>query len=168
MSERADHGSSHPVDRMLQLWKHPPEPDQSTLSAFRAVYSDPYRVNGTSIPVVDLMQRVRTLHAALDGLHHEVLDRVDAPGRTALLLRQEGIHVGPLPTPLGTLAATGRRLQRRLVEFISHDNHRLLHATALADDLERLMEAGAVLLTTPTTSQPPQGPLGNAGCGSTL
>jgi len=141
---------------MLELWKNSPEQDQSALSAFRAVYADPYRVNGISISVVDLMQRVRNLHAALDGLVHVVLDRVDAPGRTVLLLRQEGVHIGPLPTPLGTLAPTGRQLQRRVVEFISHDNLRLLHVTALADDLERLMQAGAVSLTATETSRGPE------------
>lgn len=153
MTGLADDPGRHPVDRMLELWKHPPGADPSVLSAFRAVYSDPYLVNGTPISVLDLVQRVRILHAALDGLHHEVLDRVEAPGRTVLLLHQEGVHVGPLRTPLGTLAPTGRRLQRRVVEFISHDNHRLLRVTALADDLERLMQAEAVSLTAPQGSQ---------------
>ncbi|MEO6715248.1 MAG: hypothetical protein ABIM89_17750 [Mycobacteriales bacterium] len=142
----------HPVDRMLQLWKSPPGPDESAVPAFRDVYVDPYRVNGTSMPVLQIVQRARVLHAALDGLEHVVLDRVEVANRTVLLLRQEGIHVGPLPTPLGMLAPTGRRLHRRLVEFIEHDNHRLLQVTALGDDLERLMQAEAVCLIEPGSS----------------
>ena len=73
-----------------------------------------------------------------------IVDRVDEGTRTALLLSQSGVHVGPLLTPLGTVPPTGRHLTRRLVEFITHDHQRLVEVTAVADDLDRLRQAGVV------------------------
>lgn len=134
---------AHPVDRMLSLWRTPPV-DDSAVERFRDVYTDPYLVNGEAIAVETIVERVRRMHASLAEFEQVVDDRIDEGGRTALLLSQCGVHVGPLATPLGTLAPTGRRLTRRLVEFITHDDRRLIQVTAVADDLERLRQAGAV------------------------
>jgi hypothetical protein len=100
---RGDTAIAHPVDRMLTLWTTPPA-DDSAVDRFRAVCADPYRVNGTPIAVEEIVERVRRIHAALAELHQVTVDRVDDGTRTALLLSHSGVHVGPLPTPLGTIA----------------------------------------------------------------
>lgn len=103
-------------------------------------------MNGTPIAVEEIVERVRRIHASLADLEQVVIDRVDHGTRTALLLSQSGRHVGALPTPLGIVAPTGRHLTRRLAEFIAHDHRRLVEVTAVADDLDRLRQAGVVAL----------------------
>jgi hypothetical protein len=101
-------------------------------------------VNGEPVAVEAIVERVRRIHAALADFRQLTVDRIDDGTRTALLLSQSGVHVGPLPTPLGTLAPTGRLLTRRLVEFITHDHQRLVEVTGVADDLDRLRQTGVV------------------------
>jgi hypothetical protein len=92
-----------------------------------------------------IVERVQRVHAASADFQHVVVDRIDDGTRTALLLSHRGVHVGPLPTPLGTIAPTGKYLTRQLVEFITHHSERLVDATAIADDLDRLRQAGLPL-----------------------
>jgi len=135
---------------MLRLWSSPPAADDTeSLSAFEAVYVDPYQVNGVAVPLAQVVARARRLHAALAGLRQEVVDRVDAGDRTVLVLHQVGRHVGVLPTPLGDLRPTGRELTRPFVEVITHTADRLVSVTVVADDLARLVQADAVRLLQP-------------------
>jgi hypothetical protein len=145
MSQRRALSADHPVDRMLELWSVPPTDDSITL--FRDVYADPYRVNGASISVAEIVERASRIHIALRGLQHVLIDRVDDGCRTVVLLEQRGVHVGDLPSPLGVVPPTGRLLTRRFVELIDHDGQRLVEAKVIADDLARLVQAGAVRLT---------------------
>ena len=136
---------THPVDRMLNLWRTPPV-DDAAIAHFLDVYADPYLVNGEAIAVEAIVEWVRRLRASLAEFEQVVLERIDEENRTALLLFQSGLRLDPLATPLGALAPTGRRLTRRLVEFITHDDRRLVCVTAVVDDLETLKQAGAVSL----------------------
>lgn len=142
----------HPVDRMLNLRSSPPPDDaEDALELFRDVYTDPYVVNGFEVAVVTIDNRVRLLHAALDGLQHEVVDRIDAQGRTVLVMIQRGRHTGILPSPLGELLPTERTLDRPFIEVISHSGDKLQGVWICADDLGRLIQADAVRLVQPNS-----------------
>ena len=69
------------VDRALTLWTAEPLPEPEALEAFRTVYTDPVRVNGAVSPLQPLVDRM--LHGAFEGLHHELFERVDTPGRSS-------------------------------------------------------------------------------------
>jgi hypothetical protein len=138
---------THPVDRMLLLWSvPPPDDDVAALSAFREVYVDPYSVNGEDLPLSALVDRARMMHAALTGLRHEVLDRIDSGNRSVLVMRQMGRHTGPLSTPLGTWQPSGVSLERRIIEVITVEADRLRNVWVTGDDLGRLIQADAVRL----------------------
>jgi hypothetical protein len=93
------------------LWSAPV--GDEGLVAFRTVYTDPRSVNGVPTALVELVDRARMLESAPDPLTVEVLEQFDAPGRCAFAFRLYGPHVGPLVTPLGDVAATGRVAEMR-------------------------------------------------------
>src|SRR6266540_7548577 len=99
------------VDRALRLWTEPLPEGEAALAHFRTVYTDPLEVNGESTALQVLVDRARMMQRALDGLRHVINERIEAPRGQAFAFRITGRHVGPLETPLGEIAATGRELQ---------------------------------------------------------
>ena len=134
------------IDRLMALWADPPADDDSALAAVRALYSDPVRINGAPMTAVDLLARVRGMQRAYSGLRHEVIDRVDAPGRLVVAFRLRGAHTGPLATPFGELAATGREFEVRVIDILTLSGGRITEVTMVADELGQLSSLGALTL----------------------
>jgi SnoaL-like polyketide cyclase len=134
------------VARALHLWSEPLPEGAAALALFRTVYTDPLDVNGESTALQVLVDRARMMQCALAGLRHEINERIDAPGRQAFAFRITGRHVGPLETPLGEIAATGRELHVDGMDIFLVDDEadRVIGVWAIADFLGLLMQAGAV------------------------
>ena len=110
------------------------------------MYTDPLDVNGVSTPLVVLVDRARMMQGAFEGLRHIIDDRFEVPGRRAFAFRISGRHVGPLATPLGEVAATGRSIEISGMDIflVDEDSDRVTGVWALADYLGLLMQAGVI------------------------
>ena len=129
------------TDRLMGLWADPPADDDAALAGIRALYTDPVQINGTMMTALDLLARVRGMQRAYSGLRHELVERVDAPGRLVIAFRLRGTHTGPLATPFGELAATGRPFEVRVIDILTLTDGRISAVTMVADELGQL--AGA-------------------------
>ena len=134
------------IERLLAFWIDPPADDGDALAAIRSLYTDPVDVNGTPAAAVDVLARARALHRAYSGLHHEVLDVVEAPGRLVVAFRMRGTHTGPLPTPLGTVAPTGRPVAIRTIDALTGADGRIAAVCVVGDELGTLIGLDAVAL----------------------
>lgn len=134
------------TDRLMGLWASPPADDADALAELRALYADPVQINGTAMTAVDLLARVRGMQRAYTGLQHELLERVDAPGRLVVAFRLRGTHTGPLATPLGELPATGRPFEVRVIDILTLADGRISTVTMVADELGQLASLGALRL----------------------
>lgn len=132
------------IDRLIDVWTRVPTGDTRDEAAFREVYTDPVTLNGTVTPISGLVQRYRMLHAAFDDLDIEVVDRMDQPGALAVVLRQQGRHVGQLPTPSGTVGPTGRRFDVLGIDVLTFADGRISRIWVVADELSRLSQLGAI------------------------
>jgi ketosteroid isomerase-like protein len=137
------------VERLLGLWADLPADDQAAVVAFRELYADPVLVNGARVDVVDLVARARGLGAAFDELEREVLSVVDDGEKTAVAFRLRGRHVGPLGTAAGTVPATGRLLELRVIDVLTVRDGRISEIWMVADELGALVAADAVRLASP-------------------
>jgi hypothetical protein len=131
----------------MRLWLTPPEND--AVEDFRALYADPLTVNGVEMTVRDLVGRARAVHTGLADVSIEVLKVVEAPGHVAVAFIQRGCHVGPLSTPLGELAATGRTVEARVIDILTLVDGKVTEIFMTADELGRLVALGAVGLVQP-------------------
>ena len=134
------------VTRLFQLWDHVPE-GEATVAAFRELYADPVRINGTDVTVEQLAQRAQRTAAALAGRTTQVLSQVSTGNRTAVAFRMSGRHVGPLDTPLGLVPATGQMLTIDVIDLLVLTDGRISEIFMTADYLGALGRAGAVRLT---------------------
>src|SRR3954454_943526 len=142
------------TDELMGLWATPPSDDRAALAALARLYTDPVTINGTAITALDLLARIRAMQLAYRDLQHEVIERVDAPGRLVVAFRLRGVHVGPLATPLGLVAATGRPFEVRVIDVLTLDgDDRISAVTMVADELAQLVSLGALTLT----AAPPPG-----------
>jgi ketosteroid isomerase-like protein len=135
------------TDRLMTLWATPPDDDAAVLAGLRALYTDPVGINGTSMTALDLLARIRAMQRAYTGLQHELVDRVDAPGRLVIAFRLRGTHTGPLATPFGELAATGRAFEVRVIDILTLTEGRISEVTMVADELGQLAALGALTLS---------------------
>jgi ketosteroid isomerase-like protein len=126
------------TDRLMGLWAEPPADDAAALAALRALYTDPVQINGTTMTARALLARVRATQRAYSGLRHELVDRVDAPGKLVIAFRLRGTHTGPLATPFGELAATGRAFTVRVIDILALTDGRISAVTMVADELGQL------------------------------
>jgi len=135
------------VDRLLRLWTDPlPDDDVAAADAFRELYTDPVRVNGTDLTAGDLVGRARALQRVFEAPEREVVDVVEGDGKVALAFRLGGRQVGTLTTAAGPLAPTGRRLQLRVIDVLTLTGGRISAITMVADELGALAAVGAVRL----------------------
>jgi predicted ester cyclase len=132
--------------RLFAAWIDPPSGDDAALAAFRSLYTDPVDVNGTPVAAVDLLARARALHRAYSGLRHELLDVVEAPGRLVVAFRMLGTHTGPLSTPLGTVAPTGRPVAIRTIDVLTVVDGRIAAVCVVGDELGNLLGLDALAL----------------------
>ena len=141
-------GKSAGVDslaaELVALWGSPPAGDGRDGDAFRTLYADPVVLNGTSVPVDELVGRYRALHAACADIEIELVDRAEAPGALTVVLRQRGRHVGPLATPVGTVAPAGRRFDVLGIDLLRVAGGRITDTWVVADELGRLLQLDAL------------------------
>ena len=100
-------------------------------------------INGTRFTADELVARIRALQDAYRDMRHEVIERVDTPGRLAVAFVLRGVHTGPLATPLGPVAATGRPFETRVIDVLTLIDGRIAVITMVADELGRLRALGA-------------------------
>jgi len=135
------------IDRLLRVWLEPLGDEAAAQAAFREVYADPVSVNGTARAVADLVGRARDLQAAFEGLQVEIIDRVEAPERIVIAFWMRGRHVGPLPTPIGVVASTGRVVEALTIDVLTVTDRLVTAIWVVADDLGLLRQLDGVTLT---------------------
>jgi hypothetical protein len=137
---------SLPLERLLNLWTDPPGDRADAVAAFRAVYADPVPVNGTPMSAADLVERARAIHRTYDGLHIELVHRVQTNDRTVIGFFMRGRHVGPLDTPLGSVAPSGKEVAIQVTDILTIREGLVTDVWMMANDLRLLMQLGAVRL----------------------
>ena len=158
------------IDRALPLWAGPvPTDDDLAVAAFAEVYANPVMVNGEPTSLLSLVQRARMLQGAFGELHHELMSDLDTGDRCAFAFRLSGRHVGPLVTPLGEIAPTGRQLTVTGMDIFVLRDDRVAEIWALADMLGLLLAAGALTpsagVVTPSAAAPAPALADRAGPG---
>jgi ketosteroid isomerase-like protein len=143
------------VERLLRLWTDLPPDDAAAEAAFGEVYADPVVINGVPMGVAALVARARSLGAAFEGLERELLQVVHDGTTTAVAFRLRGRHVGPLSTAAGSVPATGRPLDLRVIDVLTVSDGRISSIWMVADELGALVAADAVRLTTPQPAAAP-------------
>ena len=69
------------VTRLFQLWDDVPA-GEAAVAAFRELYADPVRINGTDMTVEQFAERAQRTAAALAGRSTQVLSQVSTGNRT--------------------------------------------------------------------------------------
>ncbi len=134
------------VERLERLWTQPVGAPDEALAAFREAYTDPVSINGADVPLVDVVDRARELQRAFADLRMELIEQVEAPERLVIAFWQRGRHVGPLETPLGEIASTGREFAIRVIDVLSLTEGRISAIQVIPDNLGLMMQLGAVRL----------------------
>jgi hypothetical protein len=135
------------VRRLFTVWDDLPPSDDDARSAFLGLYEDPVRVNGSVLPVDDLVRRARAMAAALRQRSTEVLSVVSTPERVAVAFRIHGLLSGPLDTPLGPVTGDGEPVTMQVIDVLTLRGGRISEIWMVADQLGLLTRLGAVALT---------------------
>jgi hypothetical protein len=129
------------TQQLMDLWVVPTDERADPVEDFGAFYADPVIVNGTPMPVSDLVARARALHVAFADHAIELVDQVQQPGKVAIAFRHTARHVGPWTTPLGEIAPTGRMVTGLGIDLFTLDaDGRITEIWVLADELQRLLQ----------------------------
>ena len=131
------------MDRVVRAWTVPPTGDARDRDAFAGVYTDPVTLNGTTVGLDDLVDRYRALHGAFADLAIDVVAEWSAPEGLAVAMRQRGRHVGPLPSPAGTVEPAGRAFEVLGIDLLGVTGDRVHTIWVVADELARLAQLGA-------------------------
>jgi hypothetical protein len=134
------------VERLVRLWTEPVGASGEAHAAFRETYTDPVSINGVDVSVAELVERARSFQRAFADLRIELIDQIEAPGRVVVAFWQRGRHVGPLATPLGVIAPTGREVEARVIDVLSLTDDRISAIQVVPDNLGLAMQLGAVQL----------------------
>jgi predicted ester cyclase len=134
------------VEHLTRLWTEPVPAQAEAVREFGELYMDPVSINGTPTSLLDLVERARALQRAFADLTMEVIDEFEAPNRLVIVFLQRGRHVGPLSSPLGEVAPTGRQVEVRTIDVLSMTDRRISAVQVVADSLGLAMQLGAVAL----------------------
>jgi predicted ester cyclase len=134
------------VTRLFGVWDAVPADDDAAEAAFRALYTDPVRINGTDVPIAQLVRRARVMSAAFAGRTTELLSQVTTGDRTAVAFRIHGRHVGPMDSPLGPVAGSGQTVSLQVIDLLTVRDGRISEIWMVADLLGMLASTGAVRL----------------------
>jgi predicted ester cyclase len=129
---------------LLALWESSPTERQDPVGDFAELYADPVLVNGTPVPVADLVARATALNRAFSDPETEVLDVVTEGSKVAFAFRRTATHVGTWRTPLGDVPATGKRLTLMGLDILTVESGRVTTIWVLADDLAVLLGAAGL------------------------
>jgi len=135
-----------PVDfeALISLWSTRFASTLAAVEAFGRFYSDPLRINGAETSLATLVQRALSTQRAFSELSAVILDRSDTPTHSTIVFRMRGRHVGPLETPLGTLPATGKVVERQIIDLLKVDRGLITEVWMVGDELSALMQLGAL------------------------
>jgi predicted ester cyclase len=129
------------VDRLLRAWTN--VDDLVRLEdRFAELYTDPVRVNGSHLTLVDLVARARSLHAAFSELGADVVQVVEDANSLAVAFIMRGRHTGPYETPFGTIQPNGAEVQIRTVDVLTITDGKISSIWVNADDLGTLRQLG--------------------------
>jgi predicted ester cyclase len=129
------------VDRLFHVWTD--ADDLTELEdRFAALYTDPVRVNGSDMALVDLVARARSIHTAFSDLRAEVLQVVERSDSLAVAFVMHGWHTGPYESPFGTIQPTGSHVQIRTIDMLTFADGRISSIWVNADDLGTLRQLG--------------------------
>ena len=134
------------LERLMDLWASPPDDRDDPVADFREVYFDPVTVNGDPFAVADLVARAGAVHRSYADLRMEVVHRLETPDRIVIGFWMRGRHVGPLSTPLGVVAPTGRVVANRVTDILTVRDDRVTDIWVISDDLALLRQLDAVSL----------------------
>ena len=137
---------------LMDLWLRPLPDGDAALAAFRCIYTDPVALNGVETPLAAVVERARWLQGALADVERELLVGLQERDYTTIVFRLRARHVGPLPTPLGILAPTGRVIDRQIIDVLRLENGRIRAIWVQSDELGTLLQLGAVRLEPSGTS----------------
>jgi hypothetical protein len=135
------------VARLFGLWDDVPPTDEAAREAFLGLYEDPVLINGTVMPVDELVRRARALSAALHDRSTEVLSVVPSADRLAVAFRIRGVLAGVLDTPIGPVTGTGEAVTMQVIDVLVLNAGRIREIWMVADQLGLLAGLGAVALT---------------------
>lgn len=132
-------------ERLLALWRVPPDSRDDPIADFGAFYADPTMINGTPMAVVDLVSRARGLHAAFSEHRMDVVDRIiegreGEPAKVAIAFRHSARHTGPWVTPVGLIPPTGNIVSGLGIDLLTVSDGRVTEIWVLADELQRLQQ----------------------------
>ena len=131
-------------EQLFALWTTPPDGQDDPTAAFRELYDDPVLINGVPVPVVELVGRARALHSAFSEHDIRIVERIAVPGKLAIAFRHTARHTGPWTTPMGVLEPTGKTVAGLGIDLLTVHDGRITEIWVLADELQRLMQVGAV------------------------
>ena len=134
------------VDGLMRLWDDLPADPAALEAAFREVYADPVVVNGERRTLPELVAMASGMRSVFADTRREAIEVVETPGHVAVAFRLRGRHVGPLPTPLGTVRPTGRTVDLRIIDILTITDGLIGAVQMVADNLDLLMQLGAVTL----------------------
>jgi hypothetical protein len=134
------------VECLLPLWTRPVDAWDDPEAAFCEVYADPVAVNGTEMTVAELTGRARLLQQAFDRLDMHILDTVETADRVVIAFLMRGRHIGPFPSPLGTVAPTHRDIEVRTIDVLTITAGVISAVWVVSDDLGLLRQLDAVRL----------------------
>jgi hypothetical protein len=137
-------GVTNLLQRLLRLWTEPVADGAAASAAFAQVYADPVVVNGTSMTVAQLADRARSLQQSFDRLSMQILDQVETSDRLVIAFIMRGRHVGPYPSPLGTIPPTGREIAVRTIDVLTIQDGLVSAITVVADDLGLLTQLNPI------------------------
>jgi predicted ester cyclase len=129
------------LDRLFRAWTDADDLDQLE-DRFAALYTNPVRVNGSNVSLVDLASRGRALHRAFSGLRADVLQVVEDTASVAVAFVMRGRHTGPYETPFGTIQPTGSEVQIRTIDILTITDGKISAIWVNADDLGTLQQLG--------------------------
>jgi ketosteroid isomerase-like protein len=135
------------IDRVMALWGDPVPPGPAGEAAFGACYAPSLVVNGTPFTLGDLVARARALQVAYSDIRAEVLDVVSTPDKIVVAFVMHVRHTGPLTTPLGVAAPTGREGAVRTIDILTVRDGRITGITVAADELGLLTSFGVLKLS---------------------
>jgi len=134
------------MDRLFDLWLESVDERDDPEAAFRELYADPVSINGTPTPVSLLVERARDLQRAFAGLTTEMVEQVETSERLVIAFYIRGRHVGPLLTPIGTVAPTGSTVEIRTIDVLIIADGVITALWVVSDELGMLTQLDAVQL----------------------
>jgi SnoaL-like polyketide cyclase len=132
------------LDRLFELWLEPVDERDDPEAAFRELYADPVSINGAPTPVSSLVDRARSLQRSFAGLKVEIVDQVETPDRLVIAFYLRARHVGPLVTPLGTVAPTGGAVEVRTIDVLTVADDLITALWVVSDELGMLTQLDAL------------------------